>query len=83
MVICDCPFGAVIDTVPGSLACTSIFSPGGRKVLNPTISSGCPCKSDDTLLMTSGGSILGNKKKKEHKAKNYTKQFVNGICSIF
>lgn len=25
VVICDCPFGAVTDTVPGSLACTSIL----------------------------------------------------------
>ena len=71
MVICDCPFGAVTDTVPGSLACTSILYPGGRKVLKPTISSGCPLKSDDTLLITPGVSILGkNKIKKEHNAKN-------------
>ena len=84
MVICDCPFGAVTDTVPGSLACTSILYPGGRKVLNPTISSGCPLKSDDTLLITPGVSILGkNKIKKRTKCKKYTKQFVNGICSIF
>ena len=84
MVICDCPFGAVTDTVPGSLACTSILYPGGRKVLKPTISSGCPLNSDDTLLMTPGVSILGNNnKKKRTQGKNYTKQFVNGICSIF
>ena len=70
VVICDCPFGAVTDTVPGSLACTSILYPGGRKVLKPTISSGCPLKSDDTLLMTPGVSMLGNNNnKKELKAK--------------
>ena len=60
MVICDCPFGAVIDTVPGSLACTSILYPGGRKVLKARRSSGCPMKSDDTFLMTPSLSILGN-----------------------
>ena len=63
VVICDCPFGAVTDTVPGSLACTSILYPGGRKVLKPTMSSGCPLKSDETLLMTPGVSMLKNKGK--------------------
>ena len=66
VVICDCPFGAVTDTVPGSLACTSILYSGGRKVLNPTISSECPLKSDDTLLMASGASILENNNKKKN-----------------
>ena len=58
VVICDCPLGAVTDTVPGSLACTSILYPGGRNVLKPTMSSGCPLNSDETLLMTPGVSML-------------------------
>ena len=62
VVICDCPFGAVTETVPGSLACTSILYPGGRNVLKPTMSSGCPLNSDETLLMTPGVSILENSK---------------------
>ena len=61
VVICDCPVGAVTDTVPGLLACTSILYPGGRNVLKPTISSGCPLNSDDTLLITPGVSMLENK----------------------
>ena len=64
VVICDCPFGAVTDTVPGSLACTSILYPGGRKALKPTMSSGCPLKSSKTLLMTPGVSMLKNKGKR-------------------
>lgn len=62
VVIWDCPLGAVTDTVPGSLACTSILYPGGRNVLNPTINSGCPLNRDDTRLITPGVSMLGRKK---------------------
>ena len=42
-------------------------------MLKPTISSGCPLKSDDTLLMTPGVSILGNNnnKKKNVRQKLY------------
>ncbi len=56
--------GNVSEAIPGwwtlivSLACTSILYPGGRKVLKPTIKSGCPLKRFDTRFMTPGVSIL-------------------------
>ena len=42
----------------GSLAWTSILYPGGKKVLKPTIRSGCPLKRFETRLITPGVSIL-------------------------
>lgn len=57
--ICVCwPVGAVTETLPGSWAWTSILYPGGKNVLKPTISSGCPLNNVDTLLITPGVSIL-------------------------
>lgn len=52
------PAGDVTDTQEGSFAWTSILYPGGKKVLNPTINSGCPLNSDETLLITPGVSML-------------------------
>lgn len=53
--------GILTDTwnaYPCSFACTSILYPGGRKVLKPTISSGCPLNKWLTLVITPGVSML-------------------------
>ena len=51
------PPPAMLCPWPVSLVCTSILYPGGRKVLKPTISSGCPLNNMETREMTPGVSM--------------------------
>ena len=51
-------------------------------MLKPTISSGCPLKSDETLLMTPGVSILGNNNKKKNVRQNLNKKPITHYVSL-